>query len=43
MKKIKNKINRIISDKKKTDSTSLYILDKLDKLIKIKRVFNFIG
>lgn len=39
MKKIKNKINRIISDKKKTGSTSLYILDKLDKLIKTKRVF----
>ena len=39
MKKIKNKINRIISNKKKTDSTSLYIIDKLDKLIDVKRVF----
>jgi len=39
MKEIKNKIQKIISSKKKTDATSLFILDKLDKLIKIKRVF----
>ena len=39
MKKIKNKIKKITSNKKKTDVTSLYILDKLDKLINIKRIF----
>ena len=31
MKKIKNKIKKVTSDKKKTDVTSLYILDKIDK------------
>jgi hypothetical protein len=39
MKKIKNKIKKIISNKKKTDFTSLYILDKINNLIKIKRIF----
>lgn len=39
MKKIKNKIKKVTSDKKKTDVTSLYILDKIDKLINIKRIF----
>jgi len=39
MKKINNKIQKISTNKKKTDVTSLYILDELDKLIKIKRIF----
>ena len=39
MRKIKNKIKKIISNKKKTDVTSLFILDKLNKLIKVKRIF----
>ena len=39
MKKIRNKILRILSNKKKTNSTILFILDKIDKIIKIKRIF----
>tara|TARA_B100001063_G_scaffold247052_1_gene289781 strand:- start:47 stop:442 length:396 start_codon:yes stop_codon:yes gene_type:complete len=39
MKKIRNKIEKIYSNKKKTNSTILFILDKIDKLINIKRIF----
>ena len=39
MKYLKNKILKITSDKKKSKSTSLHILDKIDKIIKIKRIF----
>jgi len=39
MKKIRNKIQKISSYKKKTTATNLYIIDKIDKIIKIKRIF----
>lgn len=39
MKKIRNKIEKIYSNKKKTNSTILFILDKIDELINIKRIF----
>lgn len=39
MKKIKNKIKKIVSKKTKSKTTKLFILDKISKIIKIKRIF----
>ena len=39
MKKIKNKIKKIVSKKTKSVSTNLFILDKISKIINIKRIF----
>ena len=39
MNKLKNKIQKIVSNRKKTNSTKLFILDKVNKLIDIKRIF----
>jgi len=35
MNKLKNKIQKIVSNRKKTNSTKLFILDKVNKLIDI--------
>ena len=39
MKNLKNKIQKIVTKKKKTDSTNLFIIDKISKIIDIKRIF----
>ena len=39
MKKIKNKIKKIITKKTKSKTTKLFILDKISKIISIKRIF----